>query len=362
MWIENLIVEHCRLLNKVELKFSPHLNVIVGDNASGKTSLLEALSLLSSGRSFRTSHVSDVISYNSESILVSAKIQSDKDSAQIGIQKNKTKTKIRINQQNVFSQAELSLHLPITVIHPGSIDLITGSPKLRRAYLDWIAFYLYPDFHKKWKTYQHILKQRNICLKDRKHRQSLDKWTHELIELQPQINDYRVSALQSLKTSWLETTDKLFSNIEFDLEFKSGFPDNIKLDKESLSKYYSDREDYDLRIQRTSGGVHRADFRLIMNDKPAVDIASRGQLKLLAISLLLAQSSSINNNFSEKGILLIDDLAAELDNQNKEKLLDYLGTLNQQLIVTMTKLSKIPVLDHKVFHVKHGSFSEFSDD
>jgi len=362
MWIENLIVKDCRLLNKVNIKFSPHLNVIVGENASGKTSLLESLSLLSSGRSFRTSHITDVISYESESILVSAKIQSETDSSQIGIQKNKNKTKIRINQQNVFSQAELSLHLPITVIHPGSIDLITGSPKLRRAYLDWIAFYLYPDFHSKWKTYQHILKQRNICLKNRKHRQSLQKWTLELIELQPQINDYRVSALEVLKKSWLNITDQLFTDIEFDIEFKSGFPDNIKLDHESLSQYYSSRQDYDLRIQRTSGGVHRADFRLIMNKKAAVDIASRGQLKLLAISLLLAQSLSINNKKSEKGILLIDDLAAELDSKNKEKLLDYLSTLQQQLIVTMTKLSKLPVLDNKVFHVKHGEFREFSDD
>ena len=357
MWIENITVEHCRSLDNVQIELSPHLNVIVGENASGKTSLLEALSLLSSGRSFRTSHITDVISYGQESLLVAAKINSDDLSVQIGIQKNKLKTKIRINHQNVFSQAELSLQLPITVIHPGSIDLITGSPKLRRSYLDWIAFYLYDDFHHYWKQYQHILKQRNSCLKNSKYQSSLDKWTEELIELQPKINEYRCNALKVLKEEWLTITQQLFSHIEFDIKYKSGFPDNIDLSRESLSTYYKERRNYDIKIQRTSGGVHRADFKLTMNDKLAVETASRGQLKLLAISLLLAQSKTINKKNNKKGVLLIDDLAAELDTNNRDKLLDYLSTLNQQLIVTMTRKSKIPELDHKVFHVKHGVIS-----
>ena len=358
MWIEKLTVENCRLLKKVNISFSPKLNILVGDNASGKTSLLEALSLLSSGRSFRTSHISDVITHENESILVSAKTHSIDSSAQLGIQKSKNKSKIRINKKNIFSQAELSLHLPITVIHPNSIELITGSPKLRRAYIDWMAFYLYPDFHEKWKKYQHVLRQRNICLKSNKHRRSLNKWTEELIILQPYINEYRSNALNALKTEWIEITNHLFKNINFDIFYKTGFPENTPLDNESLFNYYTERESYDIKIQRTSGGVHRADFKLLMDNKLAVETASRGQLKLLAISLLLAQSRTINNINKEKGILLIDDLAAELDNHNKQKLLDYLSTLNQQLIVTMTKASKYPDLEFKMFHVKHGDITE----
>lgn len=354
MWIENITVEHCRLLDNVQLELSPHLNVIVGENASGKTSLLEALSLLSSGRSFRTSHISEVISYEQEYLLVAAKINNGNETSQIGIQKNKKKTKIRINKKNIFSQAELSLQLPITVIHPGSIDLITGSPKLRRSYLDWIAFYLYDDFHQQWKKYQHILKQRNSCLKNTKYRSSLDKWTEELITLQPQINEYRKKSLTILKNEWLKIAKQLFSDISFNIIFKSGFPDNIDLSKQSLEAYYKERENYDIKIQRTSGGVHRADFKIMMDNKFAVEFASRGQLKLLAISLLLAQSKTINNKNENKGVLLIDDLAAELDTKNRDRLLDYLSKLQQQLIVTMTKKTKIPVLEHKVFHVKHG--------
>ncbi len=359
MWIDSLTIENCRSLSNVTLKFSPNINIIIGDNASGKTSLLEALTLLSSGRSFRTSHISDVISYNKNSVLVSAKLKLNAGlTSQIGLEKDKKKTRIRINKENIFSQAELSLHLPLTIIHPGSIDLITGSPSLRRSFIDWISFYKYPNFHGLWKSYQHILKQRNMCLKSFKHRSSLDKWTEELIFLQPQIHNYRVSALKLLKEEWTKTLTFLFDDIKFDILYKSGLPDNIDLGKESLHDYYKDREAYDLKLQRTSGGVHRADFKLMMNDKLALEIASRGQLKLLAISLLLAKNAVISQNKSIEGILLIDDLAAELDNNNKNKLLNYISSLNQQLIITMTKKSLPSHFEYKVFHVKHGKLSD----
>ena len=181
MWIKNITINNCRSLKSVSLELSSDLNMIVGPNASGKTSLLEALNILSKGRSFRTSHIDEVITETKESVLISAAIVDNgelkhegkpkvkKTTSQIGIEKSKTKTKIRINKQDVYTQAELSSHLPITVIHPNSIDLITGSPAVRRSYLDWIAFYIYPDFLKQWKKYQHILRQRNICLKSPKH-------------------------------------------------------------------------------------------------------------------------------------------------------------------------------------------------
>jgi DNA replication and repair protein RecF len=104
--------------------------------------------------------------------------------------------------------------------------------------------------------------------------------------------------------------------------------------------------------------VHRADIKIILDGKPAIQSASRGQLKLLAITLLLAQSTTINNDKEEKGIIVIDDLAAELDSENKTKLIKYLATLNQQLIITTTKKLEIKSIPHKLFHVKHGVFTE----
>lgn len=357
MWIENLNVENCRLLNKVSIKLSPQLNIIIGENASGKTSLLEALSILSSGKSFRTSHVTELISHSKTSVLVSARIHKKNIHSQIGIEKSPKSTRIRINQQDVYSQAELSLHLPITVIHPGSIDLITGSPSFRRSYIDWIAFYLFPDFIEAWKKYRHILKQRNYCLKNIKHRYALSRWTEELVELQPTIINFRNNALKVILPILVSISKELLETNDVKLELKSGFPSEQKLDKDSLLLFYKNKENYDIKSQRTNYGVHATDIKIILDSKPAKESASRGQLKLLVISLLLAQSSAINNK-DEKGILIIDDLAAELDSNNKQKLLNYLSSLNQQLVITSTNKISLDKIEYKMFHVKHGEFKE----
>lgn len=358
MWIDNLNVNCCRLLDDINIVLSKDLNIILGENASGKTSLLESLSLLSSGKSFRTSHINNVISHNKSAVLVSARLNYKNKTSQIGIEKSTSKTRIRINKQDVYSQAELSRHLPITIMHPESIELITGSPSYRRSFIDWITFYLYPEFHTQWKNYRHILKQRNLCLKDPKHKYALAKWTDELIQLQPSITDFRIKAIDKLKKELSKVSKELLGDGNVELNFNNGFPADIELEPESLKQFYAQKEEYDLRLKRTSSGVHRADIKILLNGKPAIQVASRGQLKILAITLLLAQSTTINNDQEERGIIVIDDLAAELDNENKTKLIHYLSTLDQQLVITTTKPLKIEGIPFKLFHVKHGVFTE----
>jgi len=358
MWIDNLNVNNCRLLDDINIVLSKDLNIILGENASGKTSLLEALSLLSSGKSFRTSHVSNVISHNKSAVLVSARLNFENKHSQIGIEKSNSKTRIRINKQDIYSQAELSRHLPITIMHPESIELITGSPSCRRSFIDWITFYLYPEFHELWKSYRHILRQRNLCLKDFNHKYALAKWTDELIKLQPSITHFRIEAIAKLRKQLSIISKELLGDGMVELYFSNGFPNDLNLDKESLRQFYSQKEEYDLRIKRTSSGVHRADIKIMLNGKLAIHAASRGQLKLIAITLLLAQSTTINNDKKEKGIIVIDDLAAELDSDNKNKLINYLSTLNQQLIITTTKKLDLGNIPNKLFHVKHGIFTE----
>lgn len=358
MWIDNLNINHCRLLDDINIVLSKDLNIILGENASGKTSLLESLSLLSSGKSFRTSHISHVISNNESAVLVSARLNFKNKTSQIGIEKSASKTRIRINKQDVYSQAALSRHLPITIMHPESIELITGSPSYRRSFIDWITFYLYPEFHEQWKSYRHILKQRNLCLKDPKHRYALPKWTDELIQLQPSITDFRIKAIEKLKKELTNVSKDLLGDGKVELIFNNGFPADIGLDFDSLKQFYSQKEEYDLRLKRTSSGVHRADIKIILDGKAAIQAASRGQLKLLAITLLLAQSITINKDKEEKGIIVIDDLAAELDSENKIKLINHLATLDQQLIITTTKKLNIMGIPYKLFHVKHGVFTE----
>ena len=360
MWINQLSIQNCRSIKKAALQLSPRLNIVIGENASGKTSLLESLCLLSTGRSFRTSHISEVISDKEKEVIVTAKVIYDDVTSHIGLEKSASKARIRINQQDIFSQAELSRYLPITVIHPDSLSLITGAPSLRRSYLDWIAFYIFPEFHSKWKSYQHILKQRNHCLKNPKYHNSLGKWTEELVSLQPDITRYRKAALQKLKPFLDKSSSKLLKDKKIRITFETGLPATIDLSEESLIRYYQSKLKYDCAIQRTSAGVHKANLKFFIDSKPAESSASRGQLKLLSIALLLSQSATIKSERNNRGILLVDDFTSELDSINKKTLVDYLRELEQQIIITTTRKEIIEgETDCKMFHVKHGVINEF---
>ncbi len=343
-----------RLIEDESLEFCPGFNIIVGKNASGKTSLLESLSLLSSGRSFRSAHISEVISHNQQSALVNATLNNNNSIIKMGIDKSQSKTAIRINQKDIYSQAELSSNLPITIIHPNSLELITGAPSLRRAYIDWLAFYIFPDFYSKWKKYQHVLKQRNICLKSPKHFYALEKWTSELVFNQPEIIEYRTQTVESIKPILKKISTILLPDLNINIELFSGFPNDVQIDPLSLLDYYLSKSEIDIKFKRTVTGAHKADLKIQINNSPASQTASRGQLKLIAISLLLARSEIIVKAKSTKGILLIDDISSELDIKNQKKLLKFISDLELQSIITSTQPLDYDLSPAKMFHVKHG--------
>ena len=358
MWIQKLNIHNVRLIQDESLEFCPGFNLIIGENASGKTSLLESLSILSNGRSFRSAHISEVISHNKQSALINATLNDNNSIIKMGIDKSQSKTSIRINKQDVYSQAELSSHLPITIIHPNSLELITGAPSLRRSYIDWLAFYIFPDFYSKWKSYQHVLKQRNICLKSPKHFYALDKWTRELVTNQPEIIEYRSKTVNLIKPILKNITSILLPELNININLYSGFPNDVQTDSQSLLNFYLSKSDIDIKSKRTVTGAHKADLKISLDDKSAAQSASRGQLKLIAISLLLARSEIIVKTKSTKSILLVDDLSSELDTDNQNKLLKFISNLELQSIITTTKPLNYDFGYSKMFHVKHGVFTE----
>lgn len=358
MLLEQLSVSHCRIIESAELNLSSQVNLIFGDNGSGKSSILEAVSILSRGRSFRTSRIGDVIRSTEESLLVRAVCADQDHHYRIGIQKSKSTTRIRVNQQDIHSQAALSRYLPVTIIHPNSIELITGSPTNRRAFIDWIAFYLFPEFHKIWQNYQRVLKQRNLCLRVSSYLSALPVWTDELIKSQIIIQNYRQRSLEVLKPQLGLLSEQLLKGQKLDIELTTGFAQGMDLSPESQKAFYQQKRETDIKSARTLSGAHRAELQVIFNGHLAQQSASRGQLKLIAIAMLLAQSRSIDPDDLRKGIIAIDDLAAELDGENKQSLLTTLRGLQQQLLLTTTQAELIPLLDSdRLFHVKQGMVS-----
>ncbi len=357
MLLEQLSIHHCRIIQQADLDLSPSVNLICGDNGSGKSSILEAVSILSKGRSFRTSHISDVIQHTQEALLIRAQSSEGDKRYTIGIERSKLATRIRVNQQDINTQAALSRYLPVTIIDPNSIDLLTGSPSLRRSYIDWIAFYLFPEFHRIWQNYQRVLKQRNLCLRVPSYLSALPQWTDELIKAQILIHQFREQALTVLLPRLSDLASQLLGSHQLTIKLTSGFAQTMEdLSPEAQRDFYLQRRDIDIKSARTLSGAHRADLQIYFNDQLAQISASRGQLKLIAVALLLAQSRSIDPDEQRKGIIAIDDLAAELDPENKVSLLKCLRALDQQLLLTTTQAELIPLLaKDQMFHVKHGN-------
>lgn len=359
MWLSRVTVSNCRIISQTELELAQHANVVYGDNASGKSSLLEALTVLARGRSFRTPRIAELIRSGEDELTISAKVENGVAGGAypVGISKSTQTTRIRINHADIQQQAELSAHIPLTLIHPGSVELVTGSPSLRRAFLDWIAFYRFADFNTAWRNYQRILKQRNACLRDSKQRYALPHWTEQLIGLQPVLYRYRVQALAALQDD-LQTSSELLINLELPhLQLTSGFPASINVeDKQVLHRFFQEKAEQELKQGFSLYGAHRADLHILLDGIPAVRVASRGQLKLLAVALLLAQSHAAAETDAKRGIIAIDDLASELDEQNQLALYNALRTTQQQLIITGTHHEPLRnrFVDARVFHVEHG--------
>ncbi len=354
MWLKKLTVCNCRIIKDSTVEFSPDLNYIYGNNGSGKTSLLEAISILSLGRSFRTSRISEVISYGEDSVLCSSIVESQEyGNKHIGIEKSSSSTKIRVNKQNIQSQAELSKILPVSIIHPLSHELITGGSSKRRRFIDWIAFYQFPEFHTLWKRYQMLLKQRNAALKSSKLSYALEHLTYELASLQAPIHQIRLEALDKFKSTIATYIPETLLKHTAALSLKTGLPSGINLDTESIVCYYNSKHEYEKKIGRTIAGVHSADLQILLNSKPAASSASRGQSKIISLLFHIAQNLTI----TQHGIIAIDDLSAEIDNENYKQLIEFIPSLQRQIFISATEQ---PLLtggnkNHTaMFHVKHG--------
>ncbi len=340
-----------RNIHQASLLPSPALNFITGPNASGKSSLLEAIYILGRSRSFRTSNVKQVIEFGQSDLIVSAKMQKNNAHIiQLGIQIGK-KSEIHINHE-LKQKADLAYCLPIQLIHPKSYHLIDAGPGIRRQFIDWGVFNQDHDFLSDWRKFSKILRHRNILLKKRKVSE-LDVWNDTFVQYAEAVTEYRENYIRQLEPVFLQICQYFLDSDEYQLKFVHGWNqcrNLISVLEEELEK--------DLRLGYTYSGPQRSDFHLLINNKSARDYVSRGQMKLLVLSLMLAQVKLVNKLENNSVCILIDDLTSELDTENREKLVKYMDSLNCQVFMSSTELSGFGQIDHftdyKVFHVEHG--------
>jgi len=352
MGLSSLSITTFRNLLSINIKPDKGLNLIVGKNAVGKTSLLEAIFYLSYGRSFRSSQARDLISYDSDFFRLVSQLNDD---TLIGLEKSTKSQTVRVNREPVLRISELSILLPVVVLHPDSHQLITSGPENRRQFMDWGVFHVEHHFLLSWKNYKKALSQRNAALRLHQSDKLCSLWNNELIEHALIIENYRLNYLNKINEQIDSLSAVLFPDSCISLEYRRGWPDDISYHDYLHSNLYKDKEK-----GFTQSGPHRADIKIKVDGKSAQTSLSRGQQKKLVALLKFAQLTLFSKQSNRRCILLYDDLPAELDNLNQDKIMSILSELDIQIFITAIHQDQIDCkywAEHKVFHVEHGQIA-----
>lgn len=353
MSLTSLEVRDFRCIAHAQLDFDPRFTLISGENASGKTSLLEALYFLSCGRSFRSPQLDPLIRSGQSEFTVVGRVQGlGAQVTTLGVRGSRLGSEIRLGGQAASGYAQMAALLPAQVIDPEVHRLVEDGPTQRRRYLDWGVFHVEPTFVGAMRRYQRALKQRNAALKAKRPAAEIHLWDPELVESGVQINDHRSRYLLQLAPYVLEFGRELLE-MEVQISLQQGWAQ-----EKSLVAALEDAWARDVQRGVTSVGTHRADVVVRVGGSPAKDRISRGQQKLLASCLLLAQIQHRATAGATQTVLLLDDPAAELDVDNLNRLLNLVARVPAQLVVTALDPSRLSLrIPGRAFHVEQGKVS-----
>lgn len=352
MALRSIEIQHVRNIDTGRLELDPAVNLVTGPNASGKTSLLEAISLVAQGRSFRTPRIDELKQHKQPAMMVVAQFRHDSEKTVIGLVREARKTQVKINGKHIARTSEMQSLLSLHVITPESHELLDKGPKLRRQYLDWGVFHVKHTYLHCWQRYHRVLRQRNSSLRRQESRKQVQAWDKPLAEEAIRLHQYRREYIEKLKPDLVHFGQVLLEcDPEFD--YRAGWETDSGPYLEQLQAGI----EQDLERGYTRLGPHRADLSMKYQGKPVMSVFSRGQQKLLVCAMTLAQVKQLD----EPGIVLVDDLPAELDAFRRERLMLALKETGAQVFVTATDDGLVPLdmwSSRKVFHVKHGQIQE----
>lgn len=360
MIMQRLRLQSFRRFVEAELEPGSGFNLITGDNGSGKTSLLEALHLLAHGRSFRGRVRDGLVRQGDAALSVFAEWQaSGGASRRAGLRHAGNDWDARLDGATVGHLGELCEALAVVSFEPGSHALIDGPSEGRRRYLDWGLFHVERaerggDFLQHWRRHARALKQRNALLRQRRIDAQLDAWEHELAQAGEALTARREAHVARLQPH----LDAMIASLlpaagRAQLELSPGW----RRQELSLADALLLARDRDIAQGHTSVGPHRADLRLELRDLPGRDGLSRGQAKLAALALLLAQAAYLAEQDGHWPVLQLDDLASELDRHHQQRVLQTLHASGAQVFVTGTEPPSVLqqlALPTTMFHVEHG--------
>ena len=361
MYLEEFRVNRVRNLQGIQLNPHRKFNVILGSNGSGKTSLLESIHLLANGHSFRSRDIRKVISHGHQQCDLFAIVRSGEGSvSNIGLSRSlKGDFKARIDGENINRISTLTHKLPTVSIETRSLELIEGAASVRRNVLDLGMFHVEHSYLSLLTEYRRILAQKRAVLISKSNHQ-IPHWNRLLAESGEVITNLRTGYLDRLVTHFKDIWQLYgFGEDEISFTYRKGWNedryDNLA---QSLEENINTEKDQ----FRCLYGPHRADLSVLWNGKVAKDSCSRGQKKLLLYGFRLAQIRLLNQESNNRPLLLLDDLPAELDSNNRNKVVRFLMDNSCQVFVTAIEFENLSGFtdqltekDYKMFHVEHGT-------
>ncbi len=348
MSVCQLNIHSLRNIHQAKLTLHPSFNVFHGANGSGKTSVLEAIYLLSAGYSFKTRETLPLVRYGERHLTVYARTFSDET---VSLRKIISgPTQVKLNTQSCQKNSMLARFIPCQVFYQDIFQIIDAGPSVRRSLMDWGVFHVKHEYHELWRNYRQVLKQRNALLRQRPSRNNILPWDRQLVELANDLNQLRQDYFKEWQVAFQQFLSQL-SDIECTINYYRGWRDNGK----TLDVILEEQFAADCQRQYTQSGAHQADIRFETTNATAKQGLSRGQQKIILIALKLAQGHLLEKNC----IYLFDDITAELDINHVRQLMRCLQDVKGQKIMTvLDPVSLQSVLDTtevQYYHLNQGT-------
>lgn len=359
MYLESFVARNFRNLTHLDLGSpSPRFNVIFGGNASGKTSLLEAIHLLGLGASFRSHDLDTVIQWNAPvATVVGRVVNAAGGRVQLGAEMaRRGGFRAKVGGVECRGRSGLVKELSVVLLAADVHKLVEGGPGERRRHLDWGVFHVEQTYLSAWRVYRRALEQRNALLKVSKSGIDFEAWDEQVAQAGEVVTQLRLQYWRDAEASLRHFVGLLVSDSgEFTFDFVAGWREGV-----SLAEVLERTRVRDRALGWTSVGPHRADIRIRIGGRPVSEVLSRGQQKHLAYAMKLAQAAVVREVAGVDPVILVDDFTAELDVGRQNIVLDQLESLGSQVFVTTLdegvweavaqRSNGIPAL----FHVEHG--------
>lgn len=327
MKLEKIKIKNFRNYDCQELEFSDRVNILIGENGQGKTNLLEAIYILSTGKSFKTARFAEMIKFEEDYFRVEGSFDEDKSVA-IAVNRNKKK-RVKINGNLIKKNSEMMENFYSIIFSPEDLSIIKDAPKLRRSFLDREICQLDKIYFENLILYNRALRQRNAILKEQGGELLLEAFDQELVKYGEKVIRRRREHIKDAAPFFCEIYRQMCQGRE---EANIYYSPNVEED-DFLSTIVAKREN-EFRIKTSLVGPHRDDLKIQINGRDGRTYGSQGQQRSAALALKLASIKMIEKIKGLTPVLLLDDVLSELDRGRQEYLLS--ATEDIQTFLTMT--------------------------